>query len=406
MYYFTARSHSFKESMSKVKGILSLKKLGIENKLNSDNNVVIKTHFGALENTRYLRPSYIRFLCDYIKKIGGKPSVAESCGWGLPEHISGTHTEYSGRANEREYLEVALRHGFTKETMGAPILMLDGPNGIDYEIQKIQGKHFNEVLVAGRLREFDYMVVATHFKGHSGSGFGGAIKNLGIGCVSKGGKVQAHMGKKFDYNLSNCSEDCDKCIKVCLTGALTKDKDRILKKDWDKCRYCYLCNSVCDKKVIDIGASTREDFILQMVDNAKGVIEYFGSNKIFYINYAIDITWQCDCGSSDVPFIPDIGILSSLDPVALDQACIDLAHNSSFIPHSILSEVKNISEHESSEWFSYIPRFDPKSGELDLNVNGIKSKQWELQLKSAEELGLGSRDYNLIEVKIEENKKD
>jgi uncharacterized Fe-S center protein len=236
VYFFTARSQSYEQSMSKVKGPLSLKKLGFEERIKAGDKVVVKTHFGALENTRYLRPSYLRFLCDYIKDVGGIPSLAESCGWGLPENLSGMHTEYSGRANEGEYLSVALQHGFTKETMGAPILMLDGRDGTDYEIQKINGKRFNEVLVGGRLREFDYLVLASHFKGHSGAGFGGAIKNLGIGCVSKGGKAQAHMGKKFSLNYEKCIPDCEKCIKVCPTKALTKGNDRILKKDWDKCR--------------------------------------------------------------------------------------------------------------------------------------------------------------------------
>ena len=403
VYFFTARSQSIKGSMSKVKGPLALEKLGIKNMINKDDKVVIKTHFGALENTRYIRPSYIRFLSDFVKEIGGIPSLAESCGWGLPESISGTHTEYSGRANEKEYLQVALMHGFTQETMGAPILMLDGPYGIDYNIQQIDGNLLKEVYIAGRLREFDYMVLATHFKGHSGAGFGGALKNLGIGCVAKGQKIRAHLGTVFDYDLSKCTEDCEKCIKVCPTGALSKGIDKILKKNWDKCRYCYMCKSICDKGVIDTGSSTTENFIYRLVDNAKGVVDYFGKDKIFYINYAIDITWQCDCGSSDVPFIPDIGVLSSHDPVAIDQACIDLAHKSSFNPNSVLSDIKSLNNN-SNDWFSYIPRFDPQSGELDFNLNGKRLNNWETQLRVAEEIGLGTRNYNLIQVKIEDTR--
>ncbi len=403
VYFFTARSQSMKGSMSRVKGPLALEKLGIKNMVNKNDKVVIKTHFGALENTRYIRPSYIRFLSDFIKEIGGIPSLAESCGWGLPESISGVHTEYSGRANEEEYLQVALMHGFTQETMGAPILMLDGSHGIDFNVQPIDGNLLKEVFVAGRLREFDYMVLATHFKGHSNAGFGGALKNLGIGCVAKGQKIRAHLGTVFDYDLSKCTEDCEKCIKVCPTGALNKGVDKILKKNWDKCRYCYMCRSICDKGVIDTGSSTTEDFIYRFVDNAKGVVDYFGKDKIFYINYAIDITWQCDCGSSDVPFIPDIGVLSSHDPVAIDQACIDLAHKSSFNPNSVLSDIKDLNNN-SNDWFSYIPRFDPQSGELDFNLNGKKSNNWETQLRVAEEIGLGTRNYNLIEVKIEDTR--
>jgi uncharacterized Fe-S center protein len=402
VFYFTARTHSHEQSMSKFKGALGLKKLEFEQKIKKGNQIVIKTHFGALENTRYLRPSYIRFLCDYVKEIGGYPSVAESCGWGVPERISGTHTEYSGRATEEEYLETALIHGFTEETMGAPMLMLDGEDGTDIELQKIDGNRFKEILVAGRLREFEFMILATHFKGHAGAGFGGSIKNLGIGCVSKGGKVEAHTGKTFEFDLDNCKADCQNCINICPKRALSKDETNKLILNEEKCKFCYMCASVCKDKVINLGSSSREEFITQMVDNAKGVVEYFGKNKIFYINYAIDITYQCDCtGGSDIPFVPDIGVLASLDPVALDQATVDLVHNSSITPHSILSDVKNIPSQGPFEWLSHTPRFNPESGEMDYNHDGKESKHWEIQLDLAEKIGLGSREYNLIEIKLE-----
>ena len=403
VFYFTARTHSHEQSMSKFKGSLALEKLGFEQKIKNGDKIVIKTHFGALENTRYLRPSYLRFLCDYIKELGGIPSVAESCGWGLPENISGIHTEYSGRATETEYLELALQHGFTKETMDAPIIMLDGKIGTDIIIQKVDGNRFKEVLVAGRLSEFDYMIIASHFKGHVNAGFGGALKNLGIGCVSKGGKVEAHKGKTFEIDFNSCDPKCKNCVYICPTKALTKDEDDKLIFNEELCKFCYNCASVCRDKVFNLGSSSREDFITQFVDNAKGVVDYFGKDKIFYVNYAIDICYQCDCtGGSDIPFVPDIGVLASLDPVALDKATVDLVHKSSINPHSILSEVKDIPSQGPFEWFSYTPRFD--DGEINLNQDGKESKHWELQLKLAEEIGLGSRDYNLIEVKIEKNK--
>jgi len=396
VFYFSAKSHMRKQSMSRFKGPMALSKIGFESDMKKADKVVIKTHFGALENTRYLRPSYIRFLCDYVKSLGGYPSVTESCGWGVP----GAEGEYGGRANEKEYLEVALKHGFTPETMGAPVFMLDGHDGIDYEIQKIDGRIFDEVLVAGRLREFDKMVLASHFKGHSNAGFGGAIKNLGIGCVSKGGKVEAHTGKTFNFDFEKCVPDCERCLDICPTGALSKNKANKLEFDQSKCKYCYMCRSVCKHKVIDIGTSTREEFVYQMVDNAKGVVDYFGNENIFYLNYAIDITWQCDCsGSSDIPFISDIGVLASRDPVAIDQACIDLAHRSYMNQNSILGSVKNLSKDEKAEWFSYIPRFD--EDEINMNIEGVPSRHWELQLKAGEEIGLGSRDYHIIAIKVE-----
>ncbi|MFX1274491.1 MAG: DUF362 domain-containing protein [Promethearchaeota archaeon] len=401
VYFFTARTRAYEESLSKIKGPLSLEKLGFREKINEDDKVCVKTHFGAEENVRYLRPSYIRFLCDYIKQVGGIPSVAESCGWGAPERFTGKHSEYSGRASEDEYLRVALLHGYTPETMGAPILMLDGSNGTNIIKQKINGKIFKEVLVAGRLKEFDHLILASHFKGHPAAGFGGALKNLGIGCVSKGGKVQAHNGKKFVFNYDAPIDDYEDCLKICPTKAISEGENGRIQRDETLCKLCYMCKSVCKNDVIDIGQATREEFITQMVDNASGVVKYFGSEKIFYINYVIDVTYQCDCsGASDVPFVSDIGILSSLDPVALDQACVDLVHKSSMNPHSALGDIKTL-QNDENEWFSYTPRFDPDTGKYDYNLDAKKSKHWELQMKIAEELELGTRDYNLIEVEIE-----
>ncbi len=401
IYYFTARTRSYEQSLSKFKGPLALEKLGFKEKVNKGDKICIKTHFGAEENVRYLRPSYIRFLCDYVKQVGGTPSVAESCGWGAPEKFTGKHSEYSGRASEEEYLRVALLHGFTPETMGASLLMLDGSNGTDIIKQKINGKIFKEVLVAGRLREFDYLILASHFKGHPATGFGGALKNLGIGCVSKGGKVQAHNGKIFKFNYDAPIEDYEECLKICPTKAITKGENDKLQRDESLCKFCYMCKSICKNDIIDIGKASREEFITHMIDNALGVVSYFGREKIFYINYVIDVTYQCDCsGASDVPFVSDIGILSSLDPVALDQACVDLVHKFSMNPHSTLGDIKALNNNEN-EWLSFIPRFDPETGKYDYNLDGKKSKHWELQMKVAEELGLGKRDYNLIEINIE-----
>jgi hypothetical protein len=395
VYFFSARTIDYKQSMSRFKGPMALEKIGFEDNTSKNEKVVIKTHFGATENVRYLRPSYIRFLSDYARNLGLYPTIAESCGWGVP----GVKGEYGGRANEKEYLEVALKHGFTPQTMNAPIIMLDGPDGLNYKVQKVNGNYFHEARVAGRLSEFDSMILATHFKGHSLSGFGGAIKNLGIGCVSKGGKTEAHTGKTFEHNFDKCESDCDKCIEICPTGALHRDADGEIIYNADKCRYCYMCNSVCETDAIDIGTVSRERFIYQMVDNAKGVVDYYGNDNIYYLNYAIDITWQCDCsGSSDVPFVSDIGILSSKDPVALDQACVDLTHDSHMNPDSILGTISELKNNEKGEWFSYIPRFD--EGEKNLNEEGKESRHWEHQLKAAEELDLGTREYNLIPITI------
>jgi len=162
-----------------------------------------------------------------------------------------------------------------------------------------------------------------------------------------------------------------------------------------------MCKSVCKNDVIDIGASTQEEFIIQMVDNAKGVVDYFGGEeKIFYINYAIDITYQCDCGSSDVPFVQDIGILASRDPVAVDRACVDLVHKSPAINNSCLDGLEIPKTDGIHEWFGYIPRYDYDKDEIDLNREGKYMDFYKIQLEAAEKLGLGTQKYNIIEINI------
>lgn len=396
VYFLSANAIKHNESLSKIKGPKSLDCIGFNSTVKKNQKICIKTHFGAEENTRYLRPSYIRFLCDYIKEFGATPFVAESCGWGLP----GTGGEYGGRANEKEYLKVALLHGFTKETMGAEILMLDGPFGIDYDIQKINGNWFNEVLVAGRLKEFDNLICASHFKGHPGTGFGGAIKNLGIGCVSKGGKVQAHTGKNVTREFEKCVAECTACVDNCPTKSLQKGANNRINYNSETCRYCYMCASSCSEgKVFQLEKTERKRFIEQMVDNALGVVNFYDAEKIFYLNYAIDLSFQCDCGGgSSVPFVQDIGLLASRDPVAVDRACVDMTHMSPAAYNSCISNLDVLEKDGKREWFGYLPRFDYEKNEINPNIEGLYEDFYKIQLDEAEKLGLGTQNYKLIEI--------
>ncbi len=382
VFYFNARVHSHMESPAQVKGPIALEEAGFPTNLKpGDNNVCIKTHFGAMGNVRYLRPNYLRFLCDKVKDLGGSPVLAESCGVGFPS-LEG---QYAGRETEKNYLHCAKLHGFTEETMGAPIIMLDGELGLDYVVQPITtGLRFSDVLVAGRLREFQYLVVASHYKGHVQAGFGGAIKNMGIGCVAKGAKAEAHHSKRMDIESEKCKDGCTKCVDNCPTGALTKNDGNIIVRDEKKCRKCRWCYSLCPEKVFTTDKVDEYQFIEQMVDNARGVVDFFGDKRIFYLNYAIDICPECDCSSaSDLPVVPDIGILASQDPVAVDQACVDLTHNSPLYPGSKIAEL-GVKEGMPYLSFLYADSLDePK-------------KMWEHQLKVAEQVGLGQRSYNLV----------
>jgi hypothetical protein len=182
-----------------------------------------------------------------------------------------------------------------------------------------------------------------------------------------------------------CPEDCNACIDVCPVKALIKTDDGIVVRDEESCRRCRFCHSVCKYKMFETGGPiSQSQFIAQMCDNALGVVTALGSKQIFYINFAIDVSPQCDCsGASDIPIVPDIGVLASKDPVALDQACVDLIHKAPAAPYSIAAEM---GLGEGAEKFSYIygkPGDDP-------------NPSWDFQLEAAEKNGLGTRQYELI----------
>ncbi|GAB4328905.1 MAG: DUF362 domain-containing protein [Promethearchaeota archaeon] len=381
VFYFNARVKTYLESLSAIKGPIALEETGFPTNL-AGKKVCVKTHFGALANVRYLRPSYARFLCDKVKELGGEPTLAESCGVGLP---SGDDGQYAGRETEERYLECAKRHGFTPETMGAPIVMLDGPLGLDYVEVPVEGLRFQTALVAGRLREFDLLVVATHFKGHGLSGFGGTIKNLGIGCVAKGGKAEAHHSKRMDVETERCVDGCTKCVDVCPTGALEKKPGNVVVRDDDKCRRCRWCHSVCPQKVFVTDSVDRYRFIDQMVDNALGVLEFVGRENAFFLNFVLDVCPECDCsGQSDLPVVPDVGIVAGTDPVAVDQASVDLVHAQPVYPGSRLDEAGVA---RGQKYLAYLATED-----------GEPTNAWEYQLEAAERVGLGSREYDLVEM--------
>nr|MDO8111216.1 DUF362 domain-containing protein [Candidatus Sigynarchaeota archaeon] len=382
VFYLNARCISELNSLSAVKSKVVLGECGFDAYLKPGMKACIKTHFGALQNTRYLRPSYTRALVDHVKSLGvTNVFVAESCGAGLPHG----DTEYAGRSSEEEYLECAKRHGFTAETMGCPVTMLDGPLGLDWFPVKINGRYFKEVMIAGKLKDIDALIVQTHFKGHGSAGFGGAIKNLGIGCVAKGGKSEAHHGKRMDIKHEACPEGCTACIDICPVKALVKSEDGYIVRDKNACRRCRFCHSVCkDHMFINDVNISQEQFVSQLVDNAMGVVTALGQKKMFYLNMVIDVVPQCDCsGASDVPIVPDIGVLASKDPVALDQACVDLVNKSAVIPYSIAWE---LGLGENSDKFSFIYG---KKGDGP-------NKAWAIQLQAAEKVGLGTRSYDLI----------
>jgi len=298
--------------------------------INPGDKVGVKVHVGEALNTRYVRPDYVREVVKAIKAKGGVPTLIETQGLGEHVHNININEEYKigvmHRRNAVDHLKIAHLHGYTESITGAPLEFIDGAKGIERKIIKIEGIQFKEVSVAKNLFEYDKFVVISHFKGHAFAGFGGALKQLGIGCVSKHNKHLAHFNKGVIVNIKKCNPSLCKqeCVDACPVGALKVEGDSAI-INASMCYGCFKCIQKCPIKRAIKGPSVNpiNVFIERYIDNAMAVVKY-GPEKFRYLNIAIDIPVQCDCVSNaSVPIIPDLGIYGSSDPVAVDKACID-----------------------------------------------------------------------------------
>ena len=350
VYFAAAKAQRFRENKTnkvqklyetvKPEGLFSKKQL-----------VAIKLHFGELGNDTFLSPVFVRKIVDLVKAEGGKPFLTD------------TNTLYLGsRKNSVDHLETALRHGFGYEATNAPIIIADGLTDENYQEVTIDKKHFQKVFIAGAIEDAHSMVVLSHFKGHEMAGFGGAVKNLAMGCTNSRGKKEQHSTRPV-VNPDKCI-GCGECITVCPEDAIAMNNKKAV-VDGDACIGCGECMTVCPVKAIVLNWSSElTDFTEKMVEYAYGAVKN-KKGKVMYINFLLQITPDCDCVPwSDAVIVPDIGILASEDPVAIDQASLDLINQGG------TDKFKLVHHHTLGE----------------------------LQLSYGEELGLGTRSYELIEI--------
>ncbi|MHA1716927.1 MAG: DUF362 domain-containing protein [Promethearchaeota archaeon] len=288
--------------------------------------VAVKVHFGDDGTTRAIRSLYIYAIVKLIKKRGAHPFVTESCGLGMKLR----RTRADGR------LEIAKENGYTSETVGCPIIICDGLLGIDDVCIEIDNAfEINKIHVASAIAHADKMVVVSHVKGHPQNGMGGAIKNLGVGCVSKYGKFQYHVNDFIKIDENKCT-GCGKCLDACPTGAIKPSDSGKFYIDQKTCVLCTGCNEVCDDKAIIVNWGNSREIAPRLVDNARGVIKALGKENICYINFVMDIVPVCDCiPYSDNPIVPDIGVLTGFDPLAIDKASYDLIVEQPILPNSL-----------------------------------------------------------------------
>jgi uncharacterized Fe-S center protein len=323
----------------------------------------IKIHFGEEGNDSYINPVFARQVVDKIREYGGRPFLTDS------------NTLYLGsRADAIDHITTAIRHGFSYATVGAPVIIADGLRGRNYREIEIGKKHFSRVFISGDIAEVTSIIVMTHFKGHEVVGFGGAIKNLAMGCAPPAGKQEQHTAHPL--NVEGRCIGCGKCTLVCPREAisLTDGRGTI---DRNRCIGCFECMSVCPEQAIDIDWETEiPKFTERLVEYAFGAAM---GKKTGYISFLTRITPDCDCvGWSDAPIVPDIGILAAQDPVAIDAASFDLVNRQTGLQATYLK--KNFAGGED--------KFRGMRGVTD----GYR------QIRYAEEIGLGSASYRLREI--------
>lgn len=323
--------------------------------------VALKLHFGEKGNTSYIRPQFIRRVVDRVKEGQGKPFLTDA------------NTLYVGsRANAVDHLITAVENGFPYSVVNAPLIIADGLNGKDYQAVEINLKHFKKVNIGSSIYHADSIIALSHFKGHEATGFGGVLKNVGMGCGSRSGKQQMHSGLLPRIKEAKCTA-CGRCIKWCPGDAITLSGKAVI--DYEKCIGCGECTVTCPSHAISINWKTEQDEIQEkIVEYAYGVLKD-KKDKAGFITFVMGVTPDCDCvGWSDAPIIGDVGILASRDPIALEQACIDLVNNQAGLKNSRLGE----RAHEKDKFRTIYPDVD-----------------WSVQLAYGEKIGLGTRKYEL-----------
>ena len=332
--------------------------------------VAIKIHFGELGNISYLRPNYARAVVDVVKELGGKPFLTDC------------NTMYPGsRKNALEHLYCAWENGFTPLTVGCPILIGDGLKGTDdIEVPVVGGEYVKAAKIGRAVMDADIFISLSHFKGHEMTGFGGAIKNIGMGCGSRAGKTEQHSGGQPRISEKRC-RGCKLCMAQCANGGLEFDVEtRKMKVNYTNCVGCGRCLGACNFDAISCENEQAPTMLnRRMAEYAKAVVD---GRPQFHISIVVDISPNCDChAENDAPILPDIGMFASADALALDQACADACLAATPLPGSQLYD------HIHAEGFC---------DHHDHFKNSTPESEWRSCLEHAEKIGLGSRDYELI----------
>ncbi len=342
----------------------------------------IKLHFGERGNTAYIRPVYVRRFVEAVKAAGAKPFLTDC------------NTLYGGtRSDSASHQVTAIENGFAYSVVGAPILIADGLRGHSEAAVRVDLPECQTAYIGRDVAEAHSLISLAHFKGHELSGFGGTIKNLGMGAASRRGKLFQHSNLSPQVEARLCIA-CGECVARCPAKALRlgprlpddppapegSPKPRLrAHKDEEKCIGCGDCILTCFQQAIQIQWDAQiPEFQRRMVAYTKAVLQG-KEDRATYFNFVTQVSPACDCYPyQDAPIVADIGVLASTDPVAIDQAAAELVNQAPGLPHSCLKEAHTPG---ADKFRDIYPKVD-----------------WEIQLAYAEEIGLGTRDYELVRI--------
>lgn len=335
--------------------------------------VAIKMHFGELGNLGFLRPNYAKAVADMVKELGGKPFLTDC------------NTLYPGsRKNALEHLECAWENGFTPLSVGCPVIIADGLKGTDdITVPVAGGEYIKEAKIGHAIMDADIFISLTHFKGHEMTGFGGAIKNIGMGCGSRAGKKDQHINGKPHVKEDLC-RGCLRCQRECANdGLLFDDVKKKMSINTENCVGCGRCLGACNFNAIEFSNwSAPKELNCRMAEYTKAVVD---GRPCFHISLIVDVSPNCDCHcENDAPILPNIGMFASFDPLALDQACVDACMAAAPLANSQLSD-----NMKKSNFVDHHDHF----------TNSTPESEWRTCLSHAEKIGIGRREYDLIAIK-------
>ena len=332
-----------------------------------DKFVAIKLHFGEPGNLAFLRPNWARTVADFVKERGGKPFLTDC------------NTLYvGGRKNALDHMDSAMLNGFNPMTTGCQIIIADGLKGSDeVEVPVVSGEYVKNAKIGRAVMDADVFISLTHFKGHEEAGFGGCLKNIGMGCGSRAGKMEQHNAGKPHVAQKHCI-GCGQCRKICAHGApiIENGKAHI---DHDRCVGCGRCIAVCPKNAVQINwDETTINLNQKIAEYTKAVVD---GRPCFHISLVIDVSPNCDCRpENDMAIVPNVGMFASFDPVALDMACVDAVNAQTPLRGSAADDA-----HAKAHVHDHFQRLHP-----DTN--------WRSCLEHGEKIGIGTREYELIKI--------